>query len=500
MIDALWSGLHQVLTPDTLLMLLLGVLLGFIVGVLPGLGGPVTIALLIPFTFGMEPVAAFALLLGIFMVSTTTGDITSILFGIPGEATSAAVVLDGYPLTKKGQAGRALGAVLSSSGAGALFGIIVLALMIPILRPVILNIGPPELFGVGLLGLTFVVTLSGQHLHKGMMMALLGILISLIGLDPSTGAPRYTFDMLHLWEGISIIPVVIGLFGGAEVLQIMLAKRSEALEGTAKVSGVGRGVRDMFRHWNLVLRSSAIGTAVGVTPGLGGTVAQFIAYGHARSTSKNPEQFGKGAIEGVIAAGATNNAKDNGSLIPTIAFGIPGSATTAVLLGAFLIAGLQPGPEMLTTNLDVTFSFVWISLFATIAAIALAFAILRPLARMTLVSPKLLVPVLVLLLTVGAYSENDSFIDVLVMVLFAAIGIICIHWNWPRVPLLLGLVLGGLLERYLFLSNSLFGSAWLTRPIFLALLLSAAVVLATHGFRTWRANKKRMSDRSEARS
>lgn len=491
MFEALWSAFGQVLLPQSLLMMAIGVALGFVVGILPGLGGAVTIALLLPFTFGMDPVPAFALLLGMYVVTATAGDVTSVLFGVPGEPSSAAVVLDGYPLTKKGQAGRALGAVLTSSAAGAIFGIVVLVAAVPILRPLILRIGPPELFAVGVLGLTFVVALSGRFLHKGLIMALLGILISLVGLAPSTGAPRYTFDMLHLWSGISIIPVVIGLFGGAEVLQIMLDRKAGV--GSKEVSqagGVVRGVREAGKNWPLIMRSSAIGTGVGIVPGLGGSVSQFIAYGHAKQTSKNPEEFGKGSIEGVIACGATNNAKDSGSLIPTIAFGIPGSAGTAVLLGAFLILGLQPGPEMLTTNLDVTFSMVWITVFATLASVTLAFLLLKPLTRLRRVRGQLLVPFLLLLLTIGAFSAGNNLADVVIMLVFVAIGVVCVQWDWPRVPLLLGLVLGGVLERYLFLSNSLFGAGWLTRPGFMIITGCVLLVLLMHAVRLYRGRRK----------
>lgn len=490
-LDALGSALTQVLAPESLLMMLIGVVLGFVVGILPGLGGAVTLALLLPFTFDMEPIPAFALLLGMYVVTATTGDITSVLFGVPGEASAAAVVLDGYPLTKRGQAGRALGAVLTSSAAGAIFGVIVLVAVIPVVRPLILSIGPPEFFGLALLGLTFVVTLSARQLHKGLLMAALGVLISLVGLDPSTGAPRYTFGSLHLWSGIGIVPVVVGLFGGAEVLQIMLQKRSvaTAADQRSKLVGVTAGVRDTARHWSLVLRASAIGSAIGVVPGVGGTVAQFIAYGHAKQTSKDPDRFGKGAIEGVIASGATNNAKDSGSLIPTIAFGIPGSASSAVLLGAFLILGLEPGAQMLTTHLDVTMSMVWITVLATFASVAAAFMLLKPLTRLTHISGPLLVPFLLLLLAIGAYSSSNSFADVLVMLAFVVLGIGCLRWDWPRVPLLLGLVLGRILERYLFLSNSVFGSGWLLRPYFLGIVGAIVLVFVFHARRVRRAKR-----------
>jgi putative tricarboxylic transport membrane protein len=485
MLDALWSSLGQVLEPGTLLLMLVGVGIGFVVGILPGLGGAVTLALMLPFTFDMEPVQAFAFLLGMAVVTATTGDITSVLFGVPGEATSAAAVLDGYPLTRQGQGGRALGAVLSSSTLGALFGALVLALSVPVMRPLVLLLGPPEFFALTILGLTFVVTLSAGNMLKGFVMAALGLLFALVGLDPQLGVERFTFGQLYLWDGIGLIPVVVGLFGGAEVLHIMLTKKSIASgsddDRTKSYPGVMRGVRDSFQQWRVVLRASSIGVGVGLVPGLGGTVAQFIAYGQAQQSSKNPELFGKGAVDGVVAAGATNNAKDAGSLIPTVAFGIPSGAGSAVLLSAFLILGLNPGPEMLTTHLDVTFSMVWITVIANLVAVALAFAFIKPLTRLTTISGPLLVPFLVLLLVFGAYTSSNSFNDIFVMLGAAAIGVGCLRWNWPRVPFLLALVLGALAERYLFLSYSLFGWSWLVRPGVLVLAAVSVVALLQAG-------------------
>lgn len=475
---AIVSSLGEVLQPQTLLLMLGGVLVGFVVGILPGLGGAVALALLLPFTLDMEPIQAFAFLLGTLVVTSTTGDMTSVLFGIPGEATSAATVLDGYPMTRRGEAGRALGIVLSSSTLGAIFGAVVLALSIPVMRPLVLALGPPEFFGLALLGLAFVIVLSGKTPLKGFVMVGLGLLLATVGLDPQTSDQRFTFGELYLWDGLSIVPVVIGLFGGAEVLQLMLSKKSIAARGDSrdKVNGVRTGITDSLRNWRGVIRASGIGAAIGAIPGLGGSVSQFIAYGTARQASRQPEMFGHGSVEGLVAAGANNNAKDSGSLIPTVGFGIPGSVSTAVLLSAFLALGINPGPEMLSENLDITFSLVWITVLANFIAVLIALALLRPLTRLTFISGPVLVPVLLLLLALGAYTTTSSYGDIVVMLMATALGVFCIRWDWPRVPLLLAMVLGGLIERYLFLSHSLFGWQWLYRPGFLAIIVVVLLV------------------------
>jgi len=496
MLEAALSGLLQVLSPGSMGLMLVGIFIGFIVGILPGIGGPVAMALMLPFTFGMDPIHVFSFLLGMKVVTSTTGDITSVLFGIPGEATSAAVVLDGHPMARKGQAGRALGAVLMSSLVGAVIGALFLALSIPIIRPLVLAFGPPEFFMLTVVGLMFIASLSRGQMLKGMIMGTLGLLIALIGVDPQAGVPRYTFGQLSLWEGLGIIPIVIGLFGGPEILQLMLSKQSIAgKSATHTISGVTEGVLDTFRHWKTVAMAGAIGSGIGVIPGVGGSVSQFIAYGQAKQMSKSPEQFGKGSIEGLLAAAGNNNAKDGGSLVPMIALGLPGSVSAAILLNAFLITGLNPGPELLTTRLDVTFSMVWITIIANILVVLAALPLLKYLARLTFTEGPVLVPFLIIVVVLGAYAEKNSLFDVWIMLGAAAVGIVCLRWDWPRVPLLLGAVLGDLCERYLFLSSSLYGWSWIQRPIVIVLAMAVAVII----FNAVRTSLKASRQLKEAR-
>lgn len=501
MLETSLQGLMQVLQPETLMFMLIGIGIGFVVGILPGLGGPVALALMLPFAFTMEPVQAFAFLLGATVVVATAGDMTSVLIGVPGEATSASTVLDGYPMTRRGESGRALGAVLLSSGIGGIVGALLLALAIPVIRPLVLLFGAPEFFVLTLVGLTFVVALAGSNIVKGLIMAVFGLFIALVGVDSQDGVPRYTFDHLYLWEGIPLIPIVVGLFGGAELIQLMLSKKSIANSKDGKsgrvLSGVTQGFRNTVQHWRVVLQSGGIGAVVGMIPGLGGAVSQWVAYGYAKQTSKHPEEFGKGSIEGVIASGANNNAKDGSSLIPTVAFGIPGGANTAILLSGFLVVGLTPGTEMLTTNLDFTFSMVWIIVIANLIAICLALLAIRPLTRLTRVSGDKLAPILLLLLALGAYTTNNSFGDIFVMLAAAALGVMCLQWDWPRVPFLLAVVLGDLAERYLFLSYSLHGWSWVERPIVIVLFVVLVAALVIPYIRHRRARARRLREAAE---
>jgi putative tricarboxylic transport membrane protein len=487
-VDVFVASLFEVLQPQTFLLMLAGIAVGFTVGILPGLGGAVTLALMLPFVFSMPPVTAFAFLLGMHAVTATTGDITSVLFGIPGEAVSAATVLDGYPMTRKGEAGRALGAVLFSSLVGAIFGAVVLVVSVPILRPVVLAFGPPEFFMLSVLGLSFIIALAGKNVLRGFIMGGFGFLLAMVGLDPQAGLPRYTFGQLYLWEGVNIVPVVVGLFGVAEVLQLMMTRSSIAERPKdQRITGVMQGVRDTFVYWWLTLRCSAIGVAVGLIPGMGGAVSQFIAYAHAQQTSKHPEAFGKGSIEGVLAAGAVNNSREGGSLIPTIAFGIPAGTAMAILLSAFLVTGLVPGPDMLTKNLNVTYSMVWVIVLSNVITVAVCFLFLQQLANLAYIKGTLLVPFLLVLLALGAYTAHNSFADIVLMLVAGAVGVAAIRWNWPRAPLLLALVLGDTTERYLFLSYSLYGWAWLGRPLVIALALIALAGLVWPAIRARRA-------------
>jgi TctA family transporter len=491
-IDAFYNALINILPfssqgQQAFFFMLVGIFIGFWVGILPGLGGAATLALMLPFIYKMDPTSAFAFLLGSNAVTATTGDITSILFGVPGEGTTASTIVDGHPMAKKGEAGRALGAALMSSLVGAIFGAFVLALAIPIAAPLVLSIGSPEFFMLAILAITFVGSLSGGNIVKGLMAGGLGLMISTIGLDPIRGVPRFTFEgilgqgpSIFLWDGIALVAVTIGLFAIPEIIDLAIKGTSIAREQVGKLGGVMEGVKDTFRHWWLVLKCSAVGAYVGILPGVGGGTAQWVAYAYAVQSSPNRERFGKGAVEGVLGPGAANNSTRGGDLITTVAFGIPSSVSTAILFGAFLIQGIVPGPDMLdpAKHLTLTFSFVWIIIVANIITVAACFLFLNPLAKITNVRGSLLIPFLLVLIYLGGFTVKNSFGDMIVVLIFGALGWLMVQFDWQRPPLLVGLVLGTITERNFWISTRAFGSEWLTHPgvLIIAVLIAGAIV------------------------
>ncbi|MBI2988044.1 MAG: tripartite tricarboxylate transporter permease [Deltaproteobacteria bacterium] len=482
MLNALFSGFYQVFAWSTFSLMCVGIVVGFIVGILPGLGGPTAMALMLPFIFKMSAVEAFAFLLGMTAVTATTGDITSVLFGVPGEPTTASTIVDGHAMAKKGEAGRALGAVLTSSLVGALFAAFALAAAIPIIRPLVLTFGSPEFFMLAFLGITFVASLSGEAQLKGIISGGLGLMLATIGLDPISGIQRYTFGQLFLWDGIGLVPVTIGFYAIPETIELAVLGTSIAQQDVGRLGGVMEGVKDTFRHWWLVIRCSALGTFTAIIPGMGAATTQWLAYAHAVQSSPNKERFGKGAVEGVLGPGAANNSTLGGSLITTIAFGVPASVIMAILLGAFIIQGIVPGPDMLLPppkgKLDLTFSFVWVIIISNIITVAACFLFLKPLAKITQVRGSLIIPCILLLIYLGAFAEKNAFEDMIVVLFFGALGWIMEKLEWPRPPILLGLVLGPLAENRLFLSSDNYGAAWLWRPgVLIILMLILAGIL-----------------------
>ena len=468
MLHALVSGFVQCFNFSTFNLMLVGIAIGFMVGILPGLGGPTAMALMLPFVFKMNAVEAFAFLLGMTAVTSTTGDITSVLFGVPGEPTTASTIVDGHSMARNGEAGRALGAVLMSSLVGAVFAGVALGAAVPIIRPLVLSFGSPEFFMLAILGISFVAALSGEDILKGLVSGGIGLMLATIGLDPISGIQRYTFGHLFLWDGIGLVPITIGFYAIPETIELAVLGTSIARQEVGNLGGVLQGVKDTFRNWALVIRCSALGTFTAIIPGMGAATTQWLAYAHAVQSSPNKERFGKGDVRGVLGPGAANNSTLGGSLITTIAFGVPASVVMAILLGAFIIQGIVPGPDMLLPppkgKLDLTYSFVWVIIISNMITVAVCFLFLKPLAKVTQVRGSIIIPLILVLIYLGAFAEKNAFEDMLVVLFFGALGWIMEKTDWPRPPVLLGLVLGPLAENRLFLSTDNYGLAWTSRP------------------------------------
>jgi TctA family transporter len=497
MFDVMFSALGALVTnPQTMGLMLIAVMIGLIVGATPGIGGRLSIALAIPFVFGMDMTQGAVFLLTMHAVNGTSGQISSIMFGVPGDGDDAATTVDGYPMAKKGEAGRALGASITASGVGGIIGAIIFAVMIPILEPIVLSFSPAEFFLLAILGITFIAFLAGGgNIFKGMIVGLFGMMLSTVGMDPQTGTARFSGDYLFLWDGISLVTCVLAIFAVPEMITLAVKGGSIAALPMDKVKfsyrQVFQGVLEVPRHWFLVIRTSIIGAMIGMVPGLGGSAAAWLCYGHAVQTSKTPERFGHGAVEGVIAPETASNAKEGGSLLPTLFFGIPGSSGMAVMMGAFLILGIQPGPAMITKNLDLVWTLIWALVVGNLIAVTFLLFITRWVALLTFINATMLVPFILTLVVIGAFVNEGQWENLLILVGMSAVGYGMLRANWPRAPFVIGLVLGRIAEESLHKAMDLWGLAFFTRPISMVLI---GLICATIALAIWRSRKPSVLD------
>jgi putative tricarboxylic transport membrane protein len=492
MIETMFSSLIAMLTsPHMMGLMLLAVAIGLVVGVTPGIGGRLSIALAIPFVFGMEMIPGAVFLLTMHAVNGTSGQISSIMFGVPGDGDDAATTIDGYPMAKKGEAGRALGASVTASGLGGIIGAVVFAVMIPVLEPVVMAFSPAEFFLLALLGITFIAFLAGrEQIFKGLIVGLFGMMLATVGTDPYTATPRFAGDFLFLWDGVSLITAVLAVFAIPEMIALAVKGGSISTVSveTAKYSyrQLFEGVLEVPRHWWLALRTSIIGAVVGMIPGLGGSAAAWFCYGHAVQTSKTPERFGKGAVEGVIAPETGSNAREGGALLPTLFFGIPGSSGMAVLMGAFLILGIQPGPTMMTERLDLVWTLIWALVVGNLIAVTFLLFIMRWAVLLTFVNGSMLVPFIVVMAVVGAYVSEGQWQNLVVLVVLSVIGYGLLRFNWPRAPFVIGIVLGKIGEESLHKALELWGMSFFTRPLSLVLIGLIVLTIAYAVYRNVR--------------
>jgi TctA family transporter len=484
MLDAFVSAAGQLLQPAVLGAMLLGLPLGLIIGLLPGLSGITAFAFLIPFTFGMQPLIGLAFLLAAYAAVSQGGSMTAIVLGVPGEVPNAATVIDGYEMTKQGRAGEAIGAALMGSALGGLFGCVLLAILLPILQPIILSFASPENFFLALAGIAFIAVLSSGAPGKGLIAGGLGIFMSMFGYSPTDGIPRFWLGIDYMLDGFRLVPLAMGLFAVPEILALMSSGKSIARAGAEGAAlepisyrAVVKGAMAVFRFPGVFFRSSALGATIGIMPGVGGATAPFVAYAAAKQTSENPETFGTGRIEGVIAPESSSNAKEGGALVPTLALGIPGSASMALMLGAFIVLGLQPGPEFLVKHMDLAFGLAMVLAFGNVASSVLMFGLSKSLIYVTRVPGRVLAPILLVLVCLGAYSAENNPVDVLFVFIFGVLGVAMLRLGYNRPALLLGFVLGETIERYYQVSMNAYGATFFMRPISIAIIVAALACL-----------------------
>ena len=464
MIELVFQALETLFTPDNFGYLILGVLLGLLIGVFPGLGGIAGLSLLLPFLYGMDEVSALATLIGLVAVIPTSATFTSVLMGIPGSSSSQATVLDGFPLAKQGMASRALSAAFISSLFGGIFGAIILTFFVQIARPVILIFGSAELFMLAVFGLSMVGSLSGKSVVKGIIACGLGLIVGSMGAAPATGEFRMTFGIDYLYDGIPLVVVALSIFAFPEISELF--RKESAISEGAEL-GKGRwidGIKDFFRNKWLALRCATIGTIVGAIPGMGGSVVDWIAYGHVVQSSKDKSKFGKGDIRGVIAPESANNAKEGGALMPTLLFGIPGSGSMAVFLGGMVLIGIEAGPSMVTKEIGLTYTIIWSLAIANVLGAGLSIFLAGPISRLTRIKFSLLAPFMIMVISFAAFQATKDMFDLWALLFFGLIGIFMKRFGWSRPAFLIGFVLAPQAESYLNMAVQFYSWSMFLRP------------------------------------
>jgi putative tricarboxylic transport membrane protein len=475
LLDVVGTALANVLSGTHLLYMLLGVAVGLIVGILPGLGGIAGMSILLPFVYGMDTVSALALLIGLLAVVPTGDTFTSILMGIPGSAASQATILDGFPMAKRGEAARALSAAFFSSMLGGLFGALVLSGFIVIARPIILAFSSAELFMLTVLGLGMVGVLSGSSLTKGLLSCALGLLLGMVGAAPATGEWRLVSGVEYLVDGLPLVVVALGLFAIPEIIDLL--RRHTAIARVATLGrGWLRGIRDTLREWAVVLRCSGIGCLIGAMPGLGGSVADWMAYGHTVQLAKDKSQFGRGDVRGVLAPESANNAVAGGALVPTLLFGIPGSGSTAIFLGGMVLLGIQPGITLIETRLDLVYTIIWTLALANVVGAGLCVAVSPAVARITTLPYAYVAPFMLMIIFFAAYQATSHWGDIVALLAIGVLGLYMRRFGWPRPPLIVGFVLAPGAENYLYQAIQFHGWAWVLRP---GVLVIAVITLTS---------------------
>lgn len=485
MFDLLFTGLKIVLTPTTFLLLTAGTVLGVIFGAMPGVSASMAVALALPFAYAMDPVIAIAFLVSVYCASITGGGITAILFRIPGTPSSAPTTFDGYPMAQRGEAGKALGFSLVASAVGGLIAAFAMALVSPQLAAVALKFGPSELFAVSFLGLSVLSCLDSDNIVKTLISGLLGLLLACVGMDPMLGIARFTWGNSTLLSGIEMIPVMIGLFAVTEVLkQTVKPKKIEAKEenedDSSKMKTVLPSFKEIWATKFTMLRSSILGTVVGILPGAGATIASFLSYAIEKKVSKHPEKLGTGIPDGIVASEAANNAATGGSMVPLLSLGIPGGNAAAIMMTALVIKGVQIGPMLVKTQPEYLASVFGSMLVTNIVMVIAAMLVAKVFAKILAVPYSILGPVIVMLAAIGAYALNNNTGDVVLMATAGIIGFMFVKLGYNSAALVLGLVLGQMCEsnfrRAYTLTNGSISQIF-TKPITAVIMIACVCML-----------------------
>jgi putative tricarboxylic transport membrane protein len=465
-IEQIGSGLLTVLSPMIIVWILIGVVLGFVFGAAPGLTATTAVAIFTPITYYLSLDVSLGLLLGLYCGGYYAGSIPAILINTPGAPGNAATTLDGYPLAQSGKAGIALS-----------FSVIMM-IFAPAIGSFALSFGPPEYFSLGILGLICVAGVSGDSLIKGVAAALIGMILATIGLDPIAGLSRFTLGNVNLMAGIALIPALVGLFALTELLN----KSENLVSDSNKITKVERAIpkiNEVLVHKWTILKSSIIGTIIGALPGTGPTIASWMSYNEAKRTSKKPEEYGKGSIEGIVASESSNNAVTGGALIPLLTLGIPGDTVTAVLLGALMIQGITPGPTLIADNYGIVAQILWILIIANMFLLVIGLLGSRYFPKFLNMPMTIMLPLIAALCVTGGYAVNNSIFDIKVLIILGIVGFFLLKFGFPIPPIVLGLVLGPIIESGLVNSLSLSNMnplVFVTRPISASILLLTVIL------------------------
>ena len=493
--DLLVHSYANIFTLKVMFVIVVGVTAGIVIGALPGLTATMGVALLIPLTFGRPVAESLSMLMGIYTGAMYGGAISAILIRTPGTPAAAATILEGYPMCKKGLAGSAMSMSLFSSFVGGLIGCAIMIFLSPLVSRFALEFGPVEYFALAVFGLSVIISISGRSIVKGVMVGFFGLLLAAMGLDPISGFPRFTFGFSELMEGPNFIPTLIGLFAVSEVIA-NIEKMLKTQKVKAKLNQVLPSWSDIKRSASALIKGSLIGTFVGAIPGAGGDIAAFIAYADTKRSSKTPELFGTGMVEGVAATESANNSCQGGAMIPLLSLGVPGDAVTAVLLGAFVIQGLQPGPLLYKEHMDLVYAIFAAMVVAQFVMQLVGMVGMRFFAKVILIENSILMPMILVLSIIGSYAMRGNVFDVGLTILFGIIGFILQRYDFPLSPILLALILGPMAEsnlRRALVISSGHASILFSRPIGVV-LMALSVLFLVLSFLTHKKIERRLAE------